>query len=146
MLTTRQKLYTIIFGTRTRPGRIFDVALLVMIVLSVIIVILESTEPLRTHYFKQFNTLEWFFTAIFTLEYILRIYSHPKPFKYITSFLGIIDLVAILPSYLGLIYDYTNFMLTIRAFRLLRVFRILKLTRYITEADQLMVALRQSFQ
>jgi voltage-gated potassium channel len=145
MLTFRQKIYTVIFGTRTRPGRVFDIILLILIVLSVLTVILESTQPLRSMYLKQFRATEWFFTAIFTLEYIFRIYSHPKPIKYITSFLGIIDLVAILPSYLGLIYDYANFMLTIRAFRLLRVFRILKLTRYITEADQLMVALRQSF-
>lgn len=145
MLTTRQKIYTIIFGTTTRPGRRFDVVLLVLIVLSVLTVVLESTEPLRTKYSEFFVSAEWFFTLIFTIEYIVRIYSHPKPLKYMTSFLGIIDLVAILPSYLGLFFEYTNFMLTIRAFRLLRVFRILKLTRYITELDQLTSALRQSF-
>lgn len=145
MLTTRQKIYTIIFGTSTRPGRMFDVVLLVLIVLSVITVILESTKPLRTEYSEFFVSSEWFFTIIFTVEYIIRIYSHPKPLKYITSFLGIIDLVAILPTYLGLFFEYTSFMLTVRAFRLLRVFRILKLTRYITELDQLASALRQSF-
>lgn len=145
MLTTRQKIYTIIFGTTTRPGRRFDILLLVLIILSVVTVILESTEPLRTNYAEVFISTEWFFTLIFTIEYIFRIYSHPKPWKYITSFLGIIDLAAILPTYLGLFFDYTTFMLTIRAFRLMRVFRILKLTRYIIEADQLMKALRQSF-
>jgi len=145
MLSTRQRIYTIIFGTTTRPGRIFDVLLLILIILSVVTVILESTEPLRTKYAEVFISTEWFFTLIFTIEYIFRIYSHPKPWKYITSFLGIIDLVAILPTYLGLFLDYASFMFTVRAFRLLRVFRILKLTRYITEADQLMKALRKSF-
>jgi voltage-gated potassium channel len=145
MLTTRQKIYTIIFGTSTRPGRIFDVVLLVLIVLSVFTVILESTKPLRIEYSDFFVSAEWFFTIIFTVEYIVRIYTHPRPMKYITSFLGIIDLIAILPTYLGLFFEYTAFLLTVRAFRLLRVFRILKLTRYITELDQLKSALRHSF-
>ena len=146
MLTTRQKIYIIIFGTSTRPGKAFDVALLIMILVSVGTVILESIASLRTAFPDLFTRVEYFFTAVFTIEYLLRIYSHPKPWKYITSFMGIIDLIAILPTYFGLFLEQANFLLTVRAFRLLRVFRILKLTRYLIEADQLMTALRESFQ
>lgn len=144
MLSTREKIYTIIFRTVTRPGKNFDIALLVLIVLSVGIVIIESIKPLRILHPDFFLNTEWFFTAVFTAEYLLRIYSHPKPLKYITSFMGVIDLMAILPTYFGLFFDHANFLLTVRAFRLLRVFRILKLTRYISEADQLLKAMRQS--
>lgn len=144
MLTTREKIYTIIFRTITKPGKSFDIALLIMIVLSVAIVVVESIAPLRQAYPSYFINAEWFFTAIFTIEYLLRVYSHPRPLKYILSFMGIIDLLAILPTYFGLFFDSANFLLTVRAFRLLRVFRILKLSRYITEADQLVSALRHS--
>ncbi|MFC2080183.1 ion transporter [Bacteroidota bacterium] len=144
MLTTRQKIYTIIFGTITKPGKAFDVALLILIIVSVTIVVLESIIPLRNKYTSFFVDAEWTFTAIFTLEYILRVYSHPKPLKYITSFMGIIDLLAILPTYMGLFFDQITFLLTVRSFRLLRVFRILKLTRYISAADQLEYAIRLS--
>ena len=144
MLSTREKIYVIIFRTYTRPGKTFDIALLIFIVLSVAIVIAESVEPWRNAHPGFFINAEWFFTAVFTIEYLLRIYSHPQPWKYMTSFLGIIDLMAILPTYFGLFFDQANFLLTVRAFRLLRVFRILKLTRYITEADQLAGAMRKS--
>jgi len=144
MLTRKQKIYSVIFRTLTRPGKIFDISLLILIVLSVSVVILESIVPLRNKYTLFFVNAEWTFTAIFTLEYLLRVYSHPKPIKYITSFMGIIDLLAILPTYFGLFFDQITFLLTIRAFRLLRIFRILKLTRYISAADHLQYAMRQS--
>ncbi len=144
MLTTREKIYAVIFRTVTRPGKAFDIALLVLIVLSVGIVVVESVQPWREAQPGFFISAEWFFTIIFTLEYLLRIYSHPKPLQYMTSFLGIIDLMAILPTYFGLVLDQANFLLTVRAFRLLRVFRILKLTRYITALDMLAGAMRES--
>lgn len=144
MLSTREKLYIIIFRTNTRPGKNFDVLLLVMILLSVGVVVVESVQPWYEAHPGFFLNAEWFFTAVFTIEYLLRIYSHPRPLKYMTSFLGIIDLVAILPTFFGLIFEQANFLLTVRAFRLLRVFRILKLTRYISEAELLATAIRNS--
>lgn len=115
-----------------------------MIMLSVLVVLLESVKTLQTRHHDFFANAEWIFTIIFTAEYLFRIYSHPKPLKYITSFMGIIDLLAILPTYMGLLFDQATFLLTVRAFRLLRVFRILKITRYITEGNQLLKALRGS--
>ncbi len=144
MKKTREKIYSIIFGTDTPAGKNFDVVLLIMIVLSVLVVLLESVKTLQDVHHDFFASTEWFFTFIFTLEYIFRIYSHPKPIKYITSFMGIIDLLAILPTYMGLLFDQATFLLTLRAFRLLRMFRILKLTRYVVEGNQLLRALRGS--
>lgn len=144
MHKTREKLYTIIFGTDTPTGKTFDVVLLAMILLSVMAVLLESVKTIQDRYHDFFANLEWVFTVIFTIEYFLRIYTHPKPIKYITSFMGIIDLLAILPTYLGLLFDQATFLLTVRAFRLLRMFRILKLSRYIIEGNQLIKAMRSS--
>ena len=140
----RKRIYQVIFHTNTRMGKLFDILLLIMILFSVLAVILESVKPIRIRYPDTFVTMEWIFTMIFTLEYLLRIYSHPKPLRYMVSFLGIIDLLAILPTYLGLFFDQATFLLTIRAFRLLRMFRILKLTRYVIEANYLMKALKSS--
>lgn len=140
----RHNIYNLLFRTITQAGKIFNITLLVFIVFSVLIVVFESIKPLSTQYKNFFFSAEWFFTLVFTLEYLLRIYSHPKPIKYITSFMGIIDLLAILPTYLGLFFDQTTFLLTVRAFRLLRMFRVLKLTRYISEAESLMSAMKQS--
>ncbi len=140
----REKTAIIIFGTDTKAGKTFDLVLLWMILLSVALVILESVNSLRMTYLKPFLALEWFFTIAFTLEYLLRIATHPKPLSYMTSFYGIIDLLAILPSFLGLFFDQAAFLLTIRALRLLRMFRILKLVRYIREASILLRALRAS--
>jgi len=140
----KKKIYIIIFGTETPAGKMFDVALLTMIILSVTVVILESVRPLRESYHDLFTNVEWIFTLVFTLEYLLRIYSAPNPRKYITSFFGIIDLLAILPTYMGLIFDQSTFLLTIRALRLLRIFRVFKLGRYLKEAAILVKALQLS--
>lgn len=115
-----------------------------MILLSVTVVILESVSNLRLAYHHIFQTTEWVFTLIFSLEYLLRIYSAPRPWKYISSFFGVIDLLAILPTYLGFFFDQYTFLLTIRALRLLRMFRIFKLARYVSEARVLVTALRHS--
>lgn len=115
-----------------------------MIVLSVIVVVLESVATLHDRFGTLFTSIEWFFTIIFSIEYLLRIYSSPKPWKYITSFFGVVDLLAILPTFLGLFFDQATFLLTIRALRLLRMFRVFKLGRYVKEAGILIRALQQS--
>ncbi len=143
-MNLRKKIFIIIFGTDTRAGKAFDVALLWAIIISVTIVILESVSTLQEAHHRFFISTEWFFTIIFSLEYLLRVFSSPKPWKYITSFFGIVDLLAILPTYLGIFFDQMTFLLTIRALRLLRMFRVFKLGRYISEAAILMRALKLS--
>jgi voltage-gated potassium channel len=141
----RRRIFVIIFGTDTPAGKAFDVALLTLIILSVTAVILESVGPMRLKYHDLFLSAEWIFTLIFTAEYLLRIYSSPHPLRYMTSFFGVIDLLAILPTYLSLLFDQSTFLLTIRALRLLRMFRIFKLGRYLKEAAILVRALQASF-
>lgn len=143
-MNLKKRIFVIIFGSETRAGKSFDIILLWMIILSVTAVVLESVSTFRTSYHDVFVSTEWFFTILFTLEYLLRIYSSPRPLRYIASFYGIIDLLAILPTYLGLIFDQTTFLLTFRALRLLRMFRVFKLGRYIKEAATLIRALQQS--
>lgn len=143
-MSLRQKIYSVIFGTDTKAGKTFDIILLWMIVLSVIVVVLESVAILHDQFGTLFTTTEWFFTIVFSIEYLLRVYSSPKPLKYMTSFFGIVDLLAILPTFLGLIFDQATFLLTIRALRLLRMFRVFKLGRYVKEAAILVRALQQS--
>jgi len=140
----RTRIYIIIFGTGTKAGKLFDVILLWMIVLSVLTVILESVRNIREANPDFFTDAEWIFTIAFTIEYLLRIYSHPRPVKYIFSFFGVVDLLAILPTYLGLFFDQYTFLLTFRALRLLRMFRIFKLGRYLKEASLLLTALKAS--
>ena len=127
---TKQKLYEIIFEADTRPGKIFDVALLVIILLSVVLVMLESVPGIRQSHREILVILEWAITLIFTIEYFVRIAVVRKSWKYIFSFYGIIDLLSVLPTYLSLILVGSQSLIVIRMLRLLRVFRILKLTRY----------------
>lgn len=142
--SVKSKLYSIIFHSDTPAGRRFDVILLWLILLSILAVFLESVASIRLRYYELIAASEWFFTIIFTLEYALRIYSSPKRLRYIFSFYGIIDLLAILPAYLSLLIPNAQYLLVIRALRLLRVFRILKLTRYLNEGNVLKMALRAS--
>lgn len=141
MNTLRKRLHEIIFEADTKAGKAFDVALLIAIVISVIVVMLESVRSLDAKFAKEFDTLEWIFTFLFTAEYFLRIYVTNKPFKYIFSFFGIIDFLSIIPSYLGLFIGGAESLLVIRSLRLLRVFRVLKLSRYVGESNQLVSAL-----
>lgn len=128
----KHKLHTIIQEADTPMGKAFDVLLLIAILLSVIIVMLDSVHSINQKFSQVFLILEWTFTIFFTLEYFLRIYITKNPFKnYIFSFYGIIDFLAILPTYLSLILTGSHFMMVIRIFRLIRVFRILKLGRYV---------------
>jgi voltage-gated potassium channel len=139
----RDRLEEIIFGVDTRAGRAFDVVLLVAILLSVLVVVLESDPSFRREYAKLLDIAEWSFTVLFTVEYLLRLVSARQPVRYAFSFLGLIDLLAVLPAYLSLITG-TESLAAIRSLRLLRAFRVLKLTHYASEAGALMRALRAS--
>ncbi len=140
----RRRLETIVFGTDTRAGRAFDMALIYIILASVLAVVLESVHSLHMGFIQGFFILEWFFTIVFTIEYLLRIWILKKPLKYIFSWLGIIDLLSILPTYLELFFSGTHFLMSIRILRLLRIFRILKLTHYIRQSNYILAALRNS--
>ncbi|HZH70169.1 MAG TPA: ion transporter [Flavobacteriaceae bacterium] len=142
--TLRQKLYIIIYGTNTPAGKLFDVALLFFIILSVAAVMFETVSDVDIRYHQELVILEWIFTILFTLEYILRIISTDKPWKYIFSFYGIIDLLAILPMYLSFFISGSNILASIRALRLLRLFRVMKLMQFVGEATRLKNALRES--
>ena len=141
---TRQKLYDIIFLADTPAGKAFDIALLIAIVISVIAVILDSVASIREKIGHFLFILEWVVTILFSLEYILRIYVSRKPYKYIFSFYGIIDLLAILPTYLSLVLVGSHYLVVIRILRILRVFRVLKLGRFLKASDVLMVSLKES--
>lgn len=140
----RARLHEIIFEADTPAGKAFDVVLLVLIVASVLAVMLESVTSIREHYRSLFRGFEWLVTILFTIEYVLRLYSVGRPLSYARSFFGVVDLLAILPTYLSLVFTGAQSLLVIRALRLLRVFRVLKLVRFVGEAAQLREALRAS--
>ncbi|KKH47876.1 ion transporter [Methanosarcina sp. 1.H.A.2.2] len=140
----RNTLYTIIFEADTPAGKIFDEVLILTILLSIIVVMLDSVSNLAALYGGLFYFLEWIFTILFTVEYLLRLICVGRPLKYATSFFGIIDLLAILPTYLGLLLPGGRYLLVIRSLRLLRIFRVLKLAQYLGEAELLMRALHAS--
>lgn len=141
----KEKMYNIIFKSDTFYGKLFDEILLVLILASIVIVMLESISDFNEKYFEFLNYSEWTITLIFTLEYILRIISAPDKRKYIFSLFGIIDFIAIVPAFIGLMYPETQPLLVIRAIRLLRIYRILKLTRYIKAGNLLILSLKSSF-
>ena len=143
-ITLRARINRIIFDFDTPAGKAFDVLVIVVILLSVLAVMLESVDSIARHYSTFLKGAEWVFTALFTLEYILRLYSAHRMRRYATSFFGIVDLLAILPSYIGLFLPHGHYLLTIRVLRVLRVFRILKLARFVGEAGTLRRALRAS--
>ena len=136
--TTKEKLYSIIFGTETLAGRIFDLILIGLILISVLCVMLDSFSLYHEEYSTLLFSIEWFFTIIFTIEYLTRLYCSPNPKAYASSFYGIVDLLAVIPTYLSLIFASTNFLIVVRLLRLLRIFRILKLFNYMNEAHVLM--------
>ena len=140
----RFRLHEIIFEADTPFGKRFDILLIVCIVLSVIAVMLDSVEVINQKYGSFLYGVEWFFTILFTIEYIFRLISVIKPLRYAYSFFGIIDLLAILPTYLSLLLPGSQYFLTLRIFRALRIFRVFKLVKYLTEARLLMEALRSS--
>lgn len=140
----RDSLYVVIFGHDTSAGRAFDVTLIIAILVSVLAVMLDSVGLIQERFGPLLYVAEWGFTVLFTVEYLLRLACHPRPLRYARSFFGMIDLLAILPTYLGLLFPGSRYLVVIRILRVLRVFRILKLVEYIGEADHLMRALRSS--
>ncbi len=144
MTTFRERLGYIIFQSDTRASKLFDVGLLIAILASIALVMMESVASYRQNYGAVLRQLEWFFTILFTIEYTLRIYSAYNRPKYIKSFFGLVDLLAILPTYLSLLFVGAQYFLVIRALRLLRVFRVLKLVHFIGEAAILKKALLAS--
>jgi len=137
----RLRLHEIIFEADTPAGRAVDIVLLISITLSVIVVLLESVRNLRGQYGPSFHIIEWGFTILFTIEYILRLLAVRRPVTYALSFYGLVDLLAILPTYLSIFFPGGQALLVIRALRLLRIFRVLKLGEYLFEANQLWTAL-----
>ncbi len=140
----RARLHEIIFEADTAGGRLFDVALIWSILLSVLAVMLDSVAGIRAQYGSFLYAAEWFFTILFTIEYLLRLSCIGRPAKYATSFFGVIDLLAILPTYLSLLLPGSQYLLVIRILRVLRIFRVLKLAQYLHEANLLIRALRAS--
>jgi voltage-gated potassium channel len=140
----RERLHEVVFESDTPAGKAFDVTLIVAILMSVVAVMLESVGSVRAGYGKLLYGIEWFFTILFTFEYALRLICVRRPAAYVFSFFGIIDLLALAPTYLSLLLPGGQYLLTIRILRLLRVFRVLKLTHYVSEANVITTALHAS--
>ncbi len=140
----KEKIHEIIFEADTPKGKAFDIFLMVMIVASILVVMLESIKELQEKYHAIFYFLEWIFTIFFTVEYALRLYCVYSPVKYAKSFYGIIDVLAVLPTYLSLIIPGSQSLMVIRALRLFRVFRIFKLAHFLKEGHVIIAALRAS--
>ena len=137
----KKRLRKIIYGTETTAGKAFDIILILTIILSVLLVMLDSVNEYHHSYLVLFKKAEWVFTILFTIEYFTRIYVIRYPSSYILSFFGIIDLLALIPTYLSLLIPGAGIFSVIRVLRVLRVFRVLKLVQYMGEADLLMKAM-----
>ena len=142
----RQRLYIIIFQTDTPAGQRFDRWLLLTILASLVVVMLDSLRDVHDRYGQLLLNLEWAFTALFAIEYVVRLYCSPKPLRYAFSFYGLVDLLAVLPAVLALLFADAQYLLIIRVIRMLRVFRVLKLSPYLRQANFLLTALRGSRQ
>jgi voltage-gated potassium channel len=140
----REEVWRVIFQHDTKWAKRFDVILLWLIGASVLVIMLESVEGLAAKYVTLFHVLEWMFTAVFTVEYALRIWVVRRKRRYVLSFFGVVDFLSILPTYLGLFFAGSQYMMMIRILRLLRMFRVLKMARHVGEANILLDALRAS--
>lgn len=140
----KDKLHQIIYEADTPAGKWFDILLILTIIVSIILVMLESVESFDAKYHNFLNISEWVITILFTIEYFLRVFTIKKPTSYIFSFYGIIDLLATIPKYISLVFVGTHALIALRALRLLRVFRILKLARYLGASKTLSTALKAS--
>lgn len=140
----QQRLHQVIYESATPAGKVFDVSLLILIISSIVVVILDSSLNLHRLYGNLFRKMEWVFTILFTIEYILRLVCIKKPWRYVFSFLGLIDLLAIIPGYLSLLFAGSQSLMVLRALRLLRIFRIFKLSHYLSEMQFLGVAIKGS--
>jgi len=144
MSPLREQLKTIIFGTDTLPGKLFDLVLIFSIIISIITVLIDSVEHYHQNYGNILKIAEWILTIMFTLEYSMRIYCIRRPLSYMYSFYGVIDLLAILPTYLSVLIPGAEVLIVIRVLRVLRIFRVLKLVQYMGEASLLVKALSAS--
>lgn len=140
----RDRLFTVVFEADTPAGKAFDIFLLVLITLSVLVVMAESMPTFQSQYGQSLKIAEWCITALFTFEYLLRLSIVKKPIRYATSFYGVIDLLSILPTYLGLLIPDTELLMVIRALRLMRIFRVFKLSPFIREGMAIVLALKAS--
>lgn len=143
-MTRRERLRQIIFEADTPAGRAFDVALLVAIGCSVLAVTLESVASVREPWGRELAIAEWLITALFTLEYAARLWTVERPLRYARSFFGVVDLLAVLPSYLSLLLPGAHGLTVVRSLRLLRIFRVFKLRQLLGEQNLLMASLRSS--
>ena len=141
----RGRVYHTIFEHDTPGAKLFDILLIVAILASVVVTMLDSVQSLRAQYAALFFALEWAFTIVFTIEYLVRLAIVDRPWRYARSFFGVIDLLAVLPTYLALVLAGSQYLLVIRVVRILRIFRVLKLVRYIDEASVLSDALTNSW-
>ncbi|MFK8139429.1 MAG: ion transporter [Bdellovibrionales bacterium] len=144
MNSFKEKIHEIIFEAETEHGKAFDVVLIILVSLSVLVVMFESVENIQNDFNSALIFAEWIFTFIFTIEYLLRLYAVEKPLKYAFSFFGLVDLFSIIPTYLSLLIPGAQSLLVIRALRLLRVFRVLKLSRFALAESYLSVAIQKS--
>jgi len=140
----RDRIHTVIYEADTPAGKLFDLMLIALIIISIVAVMLESVASINIRYGKELAIIEWVITIFFTIEYLGRIFSVRKPILYIISFYGIIDLVSFLPGYIDLIFPGLHFLVSLRAIRLLRIFRILKLMHFVGASNQLVTALKKS--
>ena len=144
MAPWRRRVHEIVFEADTAAGKLFDVFLITAIVISVTVVMLDSVTTIHDRYGQELLVLEWAFTILFTVEYVVRLISVQNARRYVTSFFGVVDLLAILPTYLSVLMPGSQSLLVIRTLRLFRVFRVFKLASYVKEGDFLMAALRAS--
>jgi voltage-gated potassium channel len=144
MNTLRQRIFIIIFEADTRAGRAFDLALIFFILLSVVLVMLDSIPGIHEHVGSWLLGGEWLITVLFTAEYLLRLYVARRPGRYVFSFYGIVDLFSILPTYLSILLPGMHFLTTVRILRILRIFRILKMVQFMGEGNNLWQALKRS--
>ncbi|HEX8591851.1 MAG TPA: ion transporter [Pseudomonas sp.] len=145
-ISRREQLRIIIFQTDTPAGRRFDKTLLAVILCSLIVVILDSIPAIHANYADWLAYIEWGFTLVFLVEYLLRLYCSPRPLQYAFSFYGLVDLLAIVPGILAIYYSDAQYLLIVRIVRMLRIFRVLKLSPYLKQANYLLAALRGSKQ
>lgn len=141
---TKHRLHEIIFEADTKAGRIFDVALIILIITSVVVIMLDSVERINAQFGELLNAMEWGFTIVFTIEYILRVISMKRARSYIFSFYGIIDFLSIVPTFLSVILPGSQYLISIRFLRILRIFRVLKLMQFVSEASVMAKSMRQS--
>jgi voltage-gated potassium channel len=144
MKKIRQKLHSIIFEADTFSGRLFDIALIITVLLSVGLVMVDSIQSVHASWGQTIDVVEWTLTILFTSEIILRAVAVKNPLSYFGSFFGIVDILAILPTYLGFFFPGLGALLSFRVLRVLRVFRVLKLAKYLKETQDLLKALRAS--